>query len=201
MPESPSTYFPDHLVQFGWSKEREYGSSTVEFEAGVRQTVRLFHKVRRKVAGTLMELTDANIEAVRVFLDARFGPVESFWLFVWKYETFTDFSLGTGWDLVSPIVTPFKPATGIAHGTTVKKNGTPNVATTDTGGAGGEIRITAMTGGVLITDTVTISTTARERVAVQLEGNTVRSNFSLPATDTYATYEIRAREVWTALGF
>lgn len=164
MPETPSVYFPDEYVTFPAQRGRRNRTTIVEAQGREQRRAEWSVGGRRSMRGRATPLARANWQVVRDFERARQGSYGSFYIFAANVETFVDWSIGTGYPDY-PITLPFKARTGIAHGTVLKGDGADLSATFDSGGAGGELRATA--GDDPSTLTLTVSTTARERIVVR----------------------------------
>lgn len=167
----PTLYFPDEYVTFPAS--RGHKNKTISVDAQGRSQRRPEWPVGglRYMRGKLTPLGRANFQVVRDFVRARQGSYGNFWIFGANVEYYLDVSIGTGYTGY-PITLPFKARTGVTHASILEKNADVDlVATFDSGGAGGELRATA--GNVVIAgDTLKVTTTARERIAVRFADDT-----------------------------
>ena len=140
------------------------------FSNGRRQTKKLVEKVLRSLDGVVPGTTLANSETLRAFITARFGPLETFYIFAWPFQKFTAAAIGTGNGSATQFVMPYKATTVTA----LYAGGVSKAFTVTVGaGSGGEDRANFSSYTPTNGEAVTADLIGRERIPVELTGTTV----------------------------
>lgn len=181
---SPSVYFPDQSVEFGFTHGYNFNTSEVKFSNRRRQARLHDPRPERTLEGRVPAITWDTSEAIRTFITARGGNFEKFWIYAWMPQKVKDVAVGTGDGSTFIFQTPFMKVpnvsdvdavTGVTVGATPKTwwDGTLPPPTDGfslyVDAPGGEIGInfvTAPPNG----DPIVATIRGRERIPVVLNG-------------------------------
>jgi hypothetical protein len=113
LPETPTVYFPDDSVEFGFTFAMSFNTIETRFSNRRRQARLLDARPQRTLEGRIPAILWDTSEGTRAFVTARGGNFEPFYIFAWMRQQFTGFAwpgvadgLSTG-----PFIFPFKKAT------------------------------------------------------------------------------------------
>src|SRR5512138_2988830 len=89
MPETPTYYFPDYSVEFGFVFSLGFNVREVKFSNRRRQASLIDGRPQRQLEGRVPAITFDSSEEIRSFLTARAGSFESFYIFAWMPQQFS----------------------------------------------------------------------------------------------------------------
>jgi hypothetical protein len=173
MAETPSVYFPDESVEFGFTFGLSFNTIETRLSNRRRQARLLDPRPQRTLEGRIPEIKWDESETIRNFITARGGNFEPFYIFAWMRQKITGYAVGIG-DGVDktfeiPFITAQVPTIYLDGSPITLLSGDYSVTVTGTGGENSIViapDVDPPGVGVVITADVI----GRERIPVVLNG-------------------------------
>jgi hypothetical protein len=169
MAETPSVYWPDHSVEFGFTFGLSFNTIETRLSNRRRQARLLDPRPQRTLEGRVPTITWNSSEEIRSFITARGGNFEPFWIYAWMRQQFTKFPVGTGDGIATDFVIPFM-YDGLTATNVKVAEGVAGFVIGDAGG-GGHQAFLRLDDPPLADDLIIADIIGRERIPVVLNGN------------------------------